>query len=65
VFERFYRVDRARDRDHGGSGIGLAIVKALVLAHGGAVNMSSDGPGQGGTFTVILPTIDAAEPIRT
>jgi signal transduction histidine kinase len=56
VFDRFYRVDRARDRRHGGSGIGLAIVKALVEAHGGSVAAASDGPGQGSTFTVILPT---------
>lgn len=54
VFERFYRVDAARDRGSGGSGIGLAIVKALVEAHGGRVRVSSDGPGQGTTFTVLL-----------
>ncbi len=56
VFERFYRVDAARDRGHGGSGIGLAIVKALVEAHGGRVGVTSAGPGQGATFTVDLPT---------
>lgn len=55
VFERFYRVDTARDRGHGGSGIGLAIVKALVEAHGGTVTAASDGPGHGATFTVTLP----------
>lgn len=56
VFERFYRVDQARDRAHGGSGIGLAIVKAVVEAHGGRVAVSSDGPGSGALFTVILPS---------
>jgi len=55
LFERFYRVDTARDRRHGGSGIGLAIVKALVEAHGGRVRATSDGPGQGTTLTVDLP----------
>jgi signal transduction histidine kinase len=55
VFERFYRVDRARDRRHGGSGIGLAIVKALVEEHGGSVTAASDGPGQGSTLTITLP----------
>jgi signal transduction histidine kinase len=55
VFERFYRVDQARDRAHGGSGIGLAIVKALTEAHGGTVRVASDGPGQGAQFTVCLP----------
>lgn len=56
VFERFYRVDAARDRGRGGSGIGLAIVKALVEAHGGGVEAASDGPGHGATFVVVLPS---------
>jgi signal transduction histidine kinase len=55
VFERFYRADRARDRASGGSGIGLAIVKALVEAHGGEVSAASPGPGQGAVFTLTLP----------
>lgn len=57
VFERFYRADRARDRPHGGSGIGLAIVKALVEAHGGTATAASDGPGRGATFTVTMPAV--------
>ena len=55
VFERFYRVDTARDRTHGGSGIGLAIAKALVEAHGGHLTVSSLGTGQGSTFRAVLP----------
>jgi two-component system sensor histidine kinase BaeS len=55
VFERFYRADTARDRGHGGSGIGLAIVRALVDAHRGKVSVHSDGPGRGTTFIVDLP----------
>jgi signal transduction histidine kinase len=55
VFERFYRADFARDRQRGGSGIGLAIVKALTEAHGGHISVASRGPGQGTTFTVALP----------
>ena len=55
VFERFYRVDTARSRTDGGSGIGLAIVKALVEAHGGRVAAFSDGPGRGTRIEVRLP----------
>ena len=55
VFDRFYRADTARDRASGGSGIGLAIAKALVESHGGTIAVASDGPGQGSTFTVRLP----------
>ena len=55
VYERFYRIDAARDRDHGGSGIGLAIVKAIVEAHGGTVAAASDGPGTGSRFAFTLP----------
>ncbi|MBM4468109.1 HAMP domain-containing protein [Rhodococcus hoagii] len=56
VFERFYRVDAARDRTHGGAGIGLAIAKALVEAQHGRITASSDGPGTGSTFTISVPT---------
>jgi len=55
VFERFYRVDPGRDRAHGGSGIGLAIAKALVEAHGGQLTATSPGTGHGSTFRVLLP----------
>ena len=55
VFERFYRVDSARNRDQGGSGIGLAIAKALVEAHGGQLTVTSPGTGQGSTFRILLP----------
>jgi len=55
VFERFYRVDTARDRAHGGSGIGLAIAQALVEAHGGQLTVSSPGIEQGSTFRAVLP----------
>ena len=55
LFERFYRVDTARDRAHGGSGIGLAIAKALVDAHGGQLTATSPGTGQGSTFRILLP----------
>lgn len=55
VFERFYRVDPARSRAAGGSGIGLAIVRALADAMGGEAWAESEGPGAGATFLVQLP----------
>jgi heavy metal sensor kinase len=54
VFERFYRVDDARNRDLGGAGLGLSIVKAICTAHHGHVEVSSK-PGQGSRFRVELP----------
>jgi two-component system OmpR family sensor kinase len=54
VFERFYRADQARGRKTGGAGLGLAIVAALVDAHGGAVGVDT-APGSGAMFWITLP----------
>jgi len=54
VFERFYRVDKARSREVGGTGLGLSIVKHLTQSFGGQVDVSSQ-PGEGTVFTVVLP----------
>ena len=54
LFERFYRIDRARSRDMGGTGLGLAIVKHLALLHGGEVTVNSE-LGKGTIFTIHLP----------
>ena len=56
IFERFYRADPARTSEHGGSGIGLTISRALVEAHGGRLTARSAGAGQGATFVIELPT---------
>ena len=54
IFERFYRVDESRDRRIGGAGIGLAVAKSIVLAHGGTIGVESN-VGEGSVFTVTLP----------
>jgi two-component system sensor histidine kinase BaeS len=55
VFERFYRVEKSRSREGGGSGVGLAICRALVEAMGGSITAQSAGPGKGSTFSFVLP----------
>ena len=55
VFDRFYRVDKARARTMGGAGLGLSIAQWIVEVHGGSINLSST-PGHGSTFTIVLPT---------
>ena len=54
IFDRFYRVDKARSRETGGTGLGLSIVKQFILLHGGTIEASS-APGKGSTFTIELP----------
>lgn len=57
VFERFFRVDKARSRQTGGTGLGLAIVKHVMANHGGSISLWSR-PGTGSTFTLELPVLD-------
>ena len=58
IFDRFYRVDRARARQSGGTGLGLAIARWAVAAHGGSIDLAST-PGQGCTFRILLPRATA------
>ncbi|SFE74849.1 HAMP domain-containing sensor histidine kinase [Alteribacillus iranensis] len=58
IFDRFYRVDKARSRSTGGSGLGLPIAKQLIRLHNGDVTLDSK-PGQGSTFTIRLPVVQS------
>ena len=58
LFERFYRVDKARSREQGGTGLGLSIVKHIVQKHGGSVSVESS-PTEGSTFTCRFPSVVA------
>ncbi len=65
VFERFHQADASITRRHGGLGLGLSIVKQLVVAHGGTVSAESEGEGKGATFTVRLPARSAVPAVRS
>jgi two-component system phosphate regulon sensor histidine kinase PhoR len=60
IFERFYRVDKARSREQGGTGLGLAIVKHVIQAHGGEVRVES-APGSGSSFIFCLPSASGSQ----
>jgi signal transduction histidine kinase len=68
VFERFYRVDKARTRSQGGAGLGLAIAQRIAHIHGGRIEVASDGTGgRGSTFSIWLPLAPEktiTEPLR-
>jgi two-component system CheB/CheR fusion protein len=59
VFEMFTQAESATERHHGGLGLGLALARRLVEMHGGDIAAHSDGPGEGSTFTVTMPTCEA------
>jgi two-component system, OmpR family, sensor kinase len=60
VFERFFRVDKARSREVGGSGLGLSIARAVFVAHGGGITCTSE-PGVGSAFVISLPAVKSPD----
>jgi PAS domain S-box-containing protein len=60
IFDRFRQAERTRKSEHGGLGLGLAIVRHLVEAHGGSISAASKGVGKGATFTVMFPLVAIA-----
>ena len=62
IFERFYRVDKARSRETGGTGLGLHIVRRIALMHGGRVDVESK-EGKGSVFTLVVPLAQHTEDI--
>ncbi|BBA37133.1 PAS sensor protein [Methylocaldum marinum] len=65
VFDLFIQAERTLDRSQGGLGIGLTVVRSLVEMHGGTVDVSSSGPGQGSEFVVRLPILPGLSPAQT
>jgi signal transduction histidine kinase/ActR/RegA family two-component response regulator len=63
VFERFRQADSSTTREHGGLGLGLAIVRHLTEMHGGTVSVASEGLGKGSVFTVVLPVRPFSAPV--
>ena len=60
IFERFYQVDSSNTRKYGGTGLGLALVKSILEAHGNPIQVSSV-LGEGTTFTIVVPAIQTAD----